>query len=132
MRTSNRRPANRQDSRRPNRPLPARRPGPQDWFAHRLLLILSGQRPVHTLLGHVREHAYEQLIGLAPHTPLRPAPGENGTLALRAVGVCRPSPDAIEAFARITSGPRTRAFAFRLERIDARWQCVAIELDTVP
>jgi hypothetical protein len=109
-----------------------RRPPPQDWFAQQLLLVLSGRRPVHALLGHARERAYEQLSRLAPHAPLGPPPGQRGTPVLRAVGACRPGPDAIEAFARIASGGRTRALAFRLERTDeGRWMCSAIELDTV-
>jgi hypothetical protein len=138
MHTGNRGPrsrtdARRTDSRRPARPLGARRRGPQDWFAEQLLLVLSGQRPVHILLGHVREQAYERLGHLAPLAPLRPPPGGRAPV-LRAVGVCRPSSDVIEAFARIGAGERTRALAFRLERraADGRWRCAAVELDTVP
>ncbi len=139
MRTGNRgpgpaAPAGRRDGRRPARTIGAvRRPlTPQEWFAQQLLLVLSGQRPVHALLGHARERAYEQLGRLAPGTPLRPPPGRRGAPVLRGVGVCRPSPDAIEAFARIATGDRTRALAFRLERATTgRWLCTAVELDTV-
>ena len=42
------------------------------WFAERLLAVLSGQRPVHWMLGHTVGEAYEQLVGLASHAPLRP------------------------------------------------------------
>ncbi|MGK5533473.1 Rv3235 family protein [Streptomyces sp. URMC 129] len=126
-------PPGRADTRRPARTLPvgpAHRP--QDWFAHRLLLVLSGQRPVQLLLGHTAATAYEQLGRIAPHAPLRPPPGGPAPV-LRGVGTCRPSADAIEAFARVATGDRTRAVAFRLERRpDGRWQCAAVELDTVP
>lgn len=136
--TRNTAPPRRQDSRRPGagragRPLarldPAR---PQHWFAQQLLLVLSGQRPVHALLGHARHEAYEQLVRLAPHSPLRP-PGRTQTApTLRGVGACRPDPGVVEAFARVTVGGRTRALAFRLERgPDGRWRCAAVELDTV-
>ncbi|WP_326596954.1 Rv3235 family protein [Streptomyces sp. NBC_01803] len=126
-------PPPRTDARRPARPVPVGRAHrPQDWFAHRLLLVLSGQRPVRLLLGHAGATAYDQLCRLAPRAPLRPPPG-GAAPVLRGVGACRPSADAIEAFARVTTGDRTRALAFRLERRpDGRWQCAAIELDTVP
>jgi hypothetical protein len=126
-------PPGRADARRPARTVGAgRRRLPQDWFAEQLLLVLSGHRPVHALLGHARQGAYEQLSRLAPRTPLRPPPGQRGRPVLRRVGACRPHPDAIEAFARIAAGDRTRALAFRLEREDdGRWLCCAIELDTV-
>ncbi|WP_049571647.1 Rv3235 family protein [Streptomyces sp. SBT349] len=106
---------------------------PHDWFAQQLLLILSGQRPVHILLGHAGAQAYEQLSLLAPRAPLRPPPGGRAPVVSR-VGASSPRTDAIEAFARIAAGDRTRALAFRLERRPgtARWQCCAVELDTVP
>ncbi|WP_240796470.1 Rv3235 family protein [Streptomyces sp. RFCAC02] len=130
-------PPRRSDTGRPQRALtpaarPAAHPRPQDWFAEQLLLVLSGRRPVHALLGHARAVAYDQLVRLAPGAPLRPSPGERCEPALRAVGVCRPGPGVIEAFARIAVGDRTRALAFRLERTPTgRWMCCAIELDTV-
>jgi hypothetical protein len=113
---------------------PARRTGrPQDWFAQQLMLVLSGQRPVHSLLGHVGEHAYERLGHLATLVPLRPAAGNRTTPALHGVGVCRPGHGVIEAFARIAAGGRTRALAFRLERSpEGRWLCSAVELDVSP
>jgi hypothetical protein len=104
---------------------------PPYWFAHRLVLVLSGLRPVHLLLGHTRDEAYERLVRLAPHTPLRPAAGSPAPV-VREVGWSQPSPGAIEAFARIAAGDRLRALAFRLERSrDHRWRCSAVELDTV-
>lgn len=108
-------------------PDPAR---PQQWFAQQLLLVLSGQRPVHALLGHARDTAYERLGTLAPAAPLRPRGTDRSAPVLRQVGACRPDSGVIEAFARITAGGRTRAVAFRLERTPAgRWQCCAVELD---
>ncbi|MFE6885269.1 Rv3235 family protein [Streptomyces sp. NPDC057702] len=46
---------------------------PRYWFAQRLLLTLSGQRPVHWMLGHTQGAAYDQLTALAPHPALCPA-----------------------------------------------------------
>ena len=101
---------------------------PHYWFAHRLLLALSGQRPVHTLLGHALPDAYDQLIALAPCAPLRPAAGRAAPV-VRRCGEYRPRHGVIEAFARIASGDRLSALAFRLELgADARWRCAAVDL----
>ncbi|WP_234357170.1 Rv3235 family protein [Streptomyces sp. NBRC 110028] len=101
---------------------------PHYWFAHRLLLTLSGQRPVHILLGHALPDAYDQLIALAPRAPLRPAAGRAAPV-VRRCGEYRPRHGVIEAFARIASGDRLSALAFRLELgADARWRCAAVDL----
>ncbi|WP_438487696.1 Rv3235 family protein [Streptomyces sp. S186] len=109
---------------------------PHLWFAHQLLLALSGQRPVHVLLGHALPAAYDRLAELAPLSPLRPyvAPGLRAPVpALRQCGLCRPREGVIEAFARITTGARLRALAFRLERgTDARWRCAALDIGPLP
>ncbi|MFG2196350.1 Rv3235 family protein [Streptomyces sp. NPDC048639] len=105
---------------------------PRYWFAHRLLLVLSGEKPVHWMLGHTLGAAYDQLVQLAPLTPLRPPAGPGGRSATPVVTGCgeyRPAPGVIEAFARVRSGDRLRALAFRLERgRDERWRCSAVEL----
>ncbi|MER7520392.1 Rv3235 family protein [Streptomyces sp. NPDC126499] len=100
-------------------------------FAERLLAVLSGERPVHWMLGHTIGEAYEQLVQLAPATPLRstgPRP------VLRRCSAHLPGrTDAVEACATITTGDRVRAMAFRLERgPDRRWRCAAVELDGLP
>ncbi|OKI06101.1 hypothetical protein A6A06_38220 [Streptomyces sp. CB02923] len=135
-------PPGRRDTRRPAGPrtTPAptarrrtSRPLPHTWFAEQLLLTLSGRRPVHALLGHALPAAYDRLVELAPQAPLRPAGTGAGRRApapsVRHCGLCRPRPDVIEAFARIASGERLRALAFRLELgQDARWRCAALDI----
>ncbi|MEU6080512.1 Rv3235 family protein [Streptomyces sp. NPDC047108] len=109
---------------------------PRYWFAHRLLLVLSGAKPVHWMLGHTLGAAYDQLVQLAPLMPLRPTTGPGGRSATPVVTGCgeyRPAPGVIEAFARVRSGDRLRAVAFRLERgRDERWRCSAVELGGPP
>ncbi|SCK21192.1 hypothetical protein H180DRAFT_01575 [Streptomyces sp. WMMB 322] len=103
---------------------------PPFWFASRLVLVLSGQRPVHSLLGHIRSSAYEELSGLASHAPLRPRGTDRTSPAVLDARGTRPSDGVIEAFARIVTGNRQRAMAFRLELCpDRRWRCAAVELD---
>ncbi|WP_328677285.1 Rv3235 family protein [Streptomyces sp. NBC_00322] len=127
------RPAGRQDQRRPAAVAATamararRQDKPHYWFADRLLAVLSGRRPVHWMLGHTIGEAYEQLVRLAPGAPLRPA--ERVTPVVRHCGEYHPGPGVIEAFARIGSGDRVSAMAFRLEQgADQRWRCAAVEL----
>lgn len=105
---------------------------PHHWFAQQLLLALSGQRPVHALLGHALPAAYDRLAELAPQAPLWPAPvpgGRGPVPTVRDCGLCRPRRGVIEAFARIAAGERLRALAFRLELgADARWRCAALDI----
>lgn len=113
----------------------ARQSRPHLWFAEQLVLTLSGQRPVHALLGHALPAAYDRLAELAPQAPLRPlVAGRRGPVpALRECGLCRPGRGVIEAFARIATGERLRALAFRLELgADSRWRCAALDLGPAP
>ncbi|MFC8295654.1 Rv3235 family protein [Streptomyces sp. NPDC057242] len=113
--------------RTPGRGAPRALP-PHTVFAERLLAVLSGERPVHWMLGHTLGEAYEQLVRLAPETPLRSL-GPRPVLRRCAVQA-HPAQGAVEAFATIATGARVRAMAFRLERgADLRWRCAAVELD---
>ncbi|MFE6761837.1 MULTISPECIES: Rv3235 family protein [unclassified Streptomyces] len=135
MTTNRTRPAGRHDARRPEA-VPAqrhrtpRRLRPHHWFAERLLAVLSGQRPVHWMLGHTIGEAYDQLAELAPTTPLR----TRGTRPV--IRMCRgaqPAPGVVEACASIAAGEEVRAMAFRLEQgPDLRWRCAAVELGNTP
>ncbi|MBG0854830.1 hypothetical protein I2W78_24045 [Streptomyces spinoverrucosus] len=139
------RPPTRRDTRRPGGS-PPRAPGagptrttpyatrpaavpqlrPTDLFADRLLLVLSGRRPVHAMLRHTAGPAYDELARLAEHGPLR---ARGLRPVIRDIGYFEPRPGAIEAFARIGTGERLRAMAFRLELgRDHRWRCTAVEL----
>ena len=103
---------------------------PPYWFASRLVLVLSGQQPVHSMLRYTRSTAYETLTGLASHTPLRPRGADRTSPAVLDARGSQPRDGVIEAFARIVTGDRQRAIAFRLELCpDRRWRCAAVELD---
>ncbi|MBL3666681.1 hypothetical protein JL475_11895 [Streptomyces sp. M2CJ-2] len=109
----------------PRSPLPAQ-PRPTDRFAELLLAVLSGQRPVHSMLRHTAGRAYDELADLAERGPLR----TRGTRpVVRDIGYYVPREGALEVFARIGAGDRLRAMAFRLEQgQDLRWRCTAVEL----
>ncbi|MFJ6105855.1 Rv3235 family protein [Streptomyces sp. NPDC092359] len=101
---------------------------PHTVFAERLLAVLSGERPVHWMLGHTVGEAYEQLVRIAPRTPLRSL-GPRPVLR-RCSAQAHDGRTVLEAFATIATGPRLRAMAFRLELgADRRWRCAAVELD---
>ncbi|MET7637618.1 Rv3235 family protein [Streptomyces sp. NPDC005438] len=136
------RPAGRHDSRRPAHRRPtstalrqaAQREresrSPHRWFASQLLTVLSGLRPTHSLLGHIRGIAYEQLCRLAPYQPLLTSAVRPPLPVLAGLGRTQPRDGVIEAFARIAAGERQLAMAFRLELCpDRRWRCSALELD---
>ncbi|MEU3289203.1 Rv3235 family protein [Streptomyces longwoodensis] len=102
-------------------------PTATDVFAERLLAVLSGRRPVHAMLRHTLGRAYDDLVRLAEHGPLRTLRGARPVV--RDIGHYEVRPGTIEAFARIRAGDRLRAMAFRLERgTDHRWRCTAVEL----
>ncbi|MET9185369.1 Rv3235 family protein [Streptomyces tendae] len=108
----------------PRRPVPQLRP--TDHFAELLLGVLSGRRPVHSMLRHTVGRAYDDLAHLAERGPLR----TRGTSpVVRDIGYFEPRPGALEVFARIGAGDRLRAMAFRLEQgRDLRWRCTAVEV----
>nr|WP_063787490.1 Rv3235 family protein [Streptomyces pactum] len=108
----------------PRRPVPQLRP--TDRFAELLLSVLSGRRPVHSMLRHTVGRAYDDLAHLAERGPLR----TRGTSpVVRDIGYFEPRPGALEVFARIGAGDQLRAMAFRLEQgRDLRWRCTAVEL----
>ncbi|WP_445401530.1 Rv3235 family protein [Streptomyces sp. LE64] len=129
------RPPGRRDPRRPHpagrhpgsrRPATGSAPRPTDLFADRLLAVLTGRRPVHSMLRHMAGGAYDELARLADRSPL---PQDGPAPVVRDVGYCVPRPGAVEAFARIATGDRLSAMAFRLERTDdRRWRCTALDL----
>ncbi|WP_415852951.1 Rv3235 family protein, partial [Streptomyces albus] len=130
------RPPGRRDSRRPADSAlraaahRARDHQPPYWFARRMLLVLSGQCSVHTLVGYIAGPAFDRLTALAPTAPFRPCGTDRTTPAVLEARGTKPCPGVIEAFARIATGSRQRAMAFRLERRNNRWICTAVELDT--
>ncbi|MET9197975.1 Rv3235 family protein [Streptomyces olivaceus] len=108
----------------PRRPVPQL--SPTDRFAELLLHVLSGRRPVHSMLRHTVGRAYDDLAHLAERGPLRT---RGASPVVRDIGWFEPREGALEVFARIGAGDQLRAMAFRLEQgRDLRWRCTAVEL----
>ncbi|MGW2956024.1 Rv3235 family protein [Streptomyces eurythermus] len=110
----------------------ARQPRPTDLFADRLLAVLSGQRPVHWMLRHTAGRAYDDLARLAERGPLRTRGPRGIRPVVQDIGYYVAGEGALEVFARVATGDRLRAMAFRLERgEDLRWRCTAVETGPV-
>ncbi|MGW0608493.1 Rv3235 family protein [Streptomyces sp. NPDC002640] len=104
-------------------PVPVR---PTDVFAERLVGVLSGQSPVHSMLRHTVGRAYDDLALLAERGVLRTRGGVRPVV--RDIGYYVARAGALEVFVRVGAGDRVRALAFRLEQgDDRRWRCVAVE-----
>jgi hypothetical protein len=117
-------------------------PRPQaahDWFADRLLDVLTGRQPLTMLAGKIRNEAYQQLWELhSQRGDWRPRAGARGRspFVYRCAAV-RTSTGALEAWAVVClSRDVFRALAFRLEpggpRATSgygpdRWHCTAVE-----
>ncbi|MFG2823610.1 Rv3235 family protein [Kitasatospora sp. NPDC048365] len=97
-------------------------------FAHRLVEVLTGVRPVGQLQRHTTLLGYQQLTALVRTGPLRPR-GRAPRMRLGRVYDSAPAPDALEVCVRVEFGPRHHMVAFRLEQHHrtAQWQCTAVE-----
>jgi len=97
-------------------------------FAHRLVEVLTGVRPVGQLQRHTTLHGYQQLTALVRTGPLRPR-GRAPRMRLGRVYDSQPVPGALEVCVRVEFGPRHHMLAFRLEqhRRTDQWQCAAVE-----
>ncbi len=109
-----------------------------DRFVHRLLVCVveigCGDRPASQLLRHCSPEVHAdltrraQLVTAAAGT--QPGHGRGrGAIrpVLRSTRTSLVREDALEAAAHVRYGARSRAVAARLEVIDGRWQCVALE-----
>ncbi|MGW6062186.1 Rv3235 family protein [Streptomyces sp. NPDC055189] len=125
-RTDPRRPSATRTPTRPLRTPPQPPPHPTELFTERLLLVLSGQKPVHWAARHIAHTAFDDLTRLAELAPLT----VNGRRPMvHRIGHYEPRPGVYEVFARIGTGPALRALAFRLHLgEDQRWRCTAVEV----
>ncbi|MEV4614060.1 Rv3235 family protein [Kitasatospora sp. NPDC049258] len=97
-------------------------------FAHRLVEVLTGVRPVGQLQRHTTLRGYQQIVALVRSGPLRPH-GRPPRTRLGRVYDSAPGTGALEVCVRVEFGPRHHMVAFRLEqhRQTLQWQCAAVE-----
>jgi hypothetical protein len=119
------------------RPTPrAQLPEPTPWagrLVQGILEVLSGMRPASQLVRWTTTDVYDSICTRAEHRlrvmgePKDIAPGRLAEV-VRSVHVSEPADGVAEVCAIVQQGPRCRAVALRLEGIDGRWQCTALQI----
>ena len=103
-------------------------PDPRGWsgrFAQAVVEVLAGDRPVAQLVRWTSSEVYDEVACRV----LDPGTGAAGPRAVvRSIHVSEPADGIAEVAAMVRRGTRTTAVALRLEGLDGRWQCTAIEL----
>ena len=89
------------------------------WFQAEASTAVA-RKPVH-------RHAARQRAAAPDDTESAPR-GQTLRPLVRSVHVSEPADGVAEACAVVDTGPRRRAVALRLEGMDGRWQCTALQL----
>lgn len=100
-------------------------------FAQAVVEVLGGDRPLPQLVRWTTSRVYAELgrrvrilsrtvVPTQRHRAIRPQ--------VRSVRVCRPTAEVAEVSVHVRHGQRSRALAARLELVEGRWQCTALEL----
>ena len=111
----------------------AQLPEPRDWAARlvqALVEVQAGDRPASQLVRWTSEEVYAAVARQAHQSrgARRPAPRAGVRPIVRSVHVCEPADGVAEACALVQRGTRASAVALRMEGVDGRWRCTALEL----
>lgn len=104
-------------------------PEPRHWsgrFAQAVVEVLAGDRPVAQLVRWTTADVYDEVACRVLDSGA--ARVEQPRAVVRSVHVTEPADGVAEVAAMVRRGGRTTALALRLEGLDGRWQCTAIEL----
>jgi len=97
-------------------------------FVQAVVEIVEGDRSPTQLLRWTSPRVYENVLRRARWRSRRPRSGPAGARArVVSVKVCRPADGVAEVAARVQHGARSHALAARLELIQDRWICTALE-----
>jgi Family of unknown function (DUF6459) len=102
-------------------------PDPKPWavrLAQGIVEALHGHRPLQQLIRWTDEPVYRLLE--RRRSVQRPAAGPRPLV--RSVRICQPGDGVVEASVVVQTGRRCRALALRLEGLDGRWRCTALEI----
>jgi hypothetical protein len=115
----------------PSRTDPVELPDPRRWaamIAQAVVEILAGRRPAVQVVRWLETPVYERVRRSALAAG-GPGPRRQGTpVRVRRVRVSTTLDGAVEAVAVVDDGVRCRALALRLEALDGRWLCSALEM----
>jgi Family of unknown function (DUF6459) len=111
-------------------------PEPTPWggrLVQGILEVLSGVRPISQLVRWTTADVYDSILTRAQHrsqimSELRQIGPQRFAEVVRSVHVSEPADGIAEVCAIVQQGPRCRAIALRLEGIDGRWQCTALQI----
>ncbi|MDQ6875285.1 MAG: Rv3235 family protein [Actinomycetota bacterium] len=104
----------------------AQLPDPRPWAARLVVAtmeVLSGRRPLQQLMPWTDDAVYMQISRALPH---RRAAGN--VARLRSLHISEPADGVAEVCAVVAGAERSRAVAARLEGVDGRWRCTALQL----
>jgi len=107
-------------------------PDPRLWsarLAQALVEVLAGDRPLQQLVRWTSDDVYrkvERRLRILARGDGAERLG-NVRAAIRSVHLCEPRCGVAEASMLVQEGARSRAIAIRLEGVDGRWQCTALE-----
>jgi len=103
-------------------------------FAQALVEVVGGLRPVSQLVRWTSREVFRdlerrtRLVQQAATTGPDALPLRSTALAqVRSVHVSRPSPQVAEVSVHVRHGHRSRALAMRLDLVQDRWVCTALE-----
>jgi hypothetical protein len=112
-------------------------PEPRAWagrLVQALVEVLGGDRPLSQLVRWTTTEVYEDVAALLPSArrggrgAVRRTPDETTRAAVRSVRLTEPADGVAEVAATVRRGRRTTAVALRLEGLDGRWQCTAMQI----
>ena len=95
-------------------------------FAQALVEVLAGDRPLAQLVRWTTTGVYDEVSGLVAGPGTASPDAARGVV--RSVHVSEPADGVAEICALVRRGARSTAVALRLEGLDGRWQCTALEL----
>ncbi len=89
--------------------------------------VLVGQRPLTHLTRWASPDVMSQLRHGVEAQLAHPPPGRRARIRVVSVRLASPAPGVLEVCAVLANMRRRRALAFRLEGLDGRWQCTAVQ-----
>ncbi|HEX6920565.1 MAG TPA: Rv3235 family protein [Actinomycetes bacterium] len=103
-------------------------PEPRRWagrLVQAVVEVLAGDRPASQLVRWTTTEVYDQVVARVVPGPPTTCPTRG---VVRSVHVTEPVDGVAEVAALVRRGARSTAVALRLEGMDGRWQCTALEL----
>ncbi|MET3963023.1 hypothetical protein ABIE44_002957 [Marmoricola sp. OAE513] len=98
-------------------------------FAQAVVEVIGGDRGVYQLMRWTTDDVYEDLYRRTSALRRRSSDPRRPRLRaqVRSVHLSRPQPDVAEISIHVRHGQRSRAIAARIDCIEGRWRCSAIQ-----